>query len=137
MASAARAKELILALNDSLSEADLEKIKLELLAICETVVFPAEMVAAPHTRLLRRAAVQVCARRRSARLAPTCRGSCDSRAGATARNVSREAGRRTRDPTATAVRKTAGRRERPRSRRRRRGRRPRTPHFRSRRSAAP
>jgi DNA-binding NarL/FixJ family response regulator len=54
MASAARAKELILALNRSLSEAELERIKLELLAICETVVFPAEVVDAPHARLSRR-----------------------------------------------------------------------------------
>ena len=54
MASAARAKELILALNHSLSEAELEHIKLELLAICETVVFPAEVVDSPHARLSRR-----------------------------------------------------------------------------------
>ena len=54
MASAARAKELILALNKSLSEADLDKIKLELLAICEMAVLPAEIVDAPHTRLSRR-----------------------------------------------------------------------------------
>ena len=54
MASAARAKELIQALNSSLSEAELEKIKLELLAICETVVFPAEVVDSPHTLLSRR-----------------------------------------------------------------------------------
>ena len=54
MASAARAKELILALNKSLSEAELEKIKLELLAICEMAVLPAEIVDAPHARLSRR-----------------------------------------------------------------------------------
>ena len=54
MASAARAKELILALNQTLSEADLEKIKLELLAIWETAIFSAEIVDAPHTRLSRR-----------------------------------------------------------------------------------
>ena len=54
MASAARAKELILALNISLSEPELEKIKLELLAICEMAVLPAEIVDAPHIRLSRR-----------------------------------------------------------------------------------
>ena len=54
MASAARAKELIQALSPTLSEAELEKIKLELLAICDTVVFSAEVVDAPHTRLSRR-----------------------------------------------------------------------------------
>ena len=54
MASAARAKELILALNKSLSELELEKIKLELLAICELAVLPAEIVDAPHRRLSRR-----------------------------------------------------------------------------------
>src|SRR4051794_30212896 len=54
MASAARAKELIQALDKSLSAADLEDIKLELLAICEQAVLPAEIVDAPHTRLSRR-----------------------------------------------------------------------------------
>jgi len=54
MASAARAKELILALDKSLSDAELDKIKLELLAICELAVLPAEIVDAPHTRLSRR-----------------------------------------------------------------------------------
>ena len=54
MASAARAKELIQALNKSLSDEEIEKIKLELLAICELAVLPAEIVDAPHTRLSRR-----------------------------------------------------------------------------------
>ena len=54
MASAARARELILALNISLSEPELETIKLELLAICEAAIFPPEIVETPHTRLSRR-----------------------------------------------------------------------------------
>src|ERR1051326_7158181 len=54
MASAARAKELIQALSLNLSAAELEKVKIELLAICDTVVFPAEVVGSPHTRLSRR-----------------------------------------------------------------------------------
>ena len=56
MASPARAKELIQALNSSLSDAEVERIKTELLAICETVVFPDEIVQpdAPHNRLSRR-----------------------------------------------------------------------------------
>jgi DNA-binding NarL/FixJ family response regulator len=54
MASAARAKELIQALNKSLPEADFEKVKLELLAICESAVLPVEIVDAPHARLSRR-----------------------------------------------------------------------------------
>jgi DNA-binding NarL/FixJ family response regulator len=54
MASAARAKELILALNKSLSEPDLEKIKLELLAICEMAILVPEIVDSPHGRLSRR-----------------------------------------------------------------------------------
>src|SRR5262245_35852119 len=55
MASPARAKELIEALSVSLPPADFERIKRELLAICETVIFPDEIVgAAPHARLSRR-----------------------------------------------------------------------------------
>jgi len=54
MASVARAKELIAAISASLSESDLERIKLELLAICENAVVPAEIVDAPHNRLSRR-----------------------------------------------------------------------------------
>lgn len=54
MASAARAKELIEAISSSLSEVELQRIKLELLAICETAVLPAEIVDAPHARLSRR-----------------------------------------------------------------------------------
>src|SRR5262245_65724507 len=54
MASAARAKELIQALSPTLSEVELDKIRIELLAICETVVFPAEIADSPHTRLSRR-----------------------------------------------------------------------------------
>ena len=54
MASAARAKELIQALNTSLTETELEKIKLELIAICEMAVLPAEIVDTPHARLSRR-----------------------------------------------------------------------------------
>ena len=54
MASAARAKELIQALNTSLSEVELERIKLELLAMCEAGVVTAEIVDAPHVRLSRR-----------------------------------------------------------------------------------
>ena len=54
MASTARAKELIAAISASLTESELERIKLELLAICESAVVPAEIVEAPHRRLSRR-----------------------------------------------------------------------------------
>ncbi len=54
MASAARAKELIQSLNASLSESQLDSIKLELLAICEMAVLPVEMVEASHAKLSRR-----------------------------------------------------------------------------------
>ena len=55
MASPARAKELLEALSTTLPLADFDRIKRELLAICETVIFPAEMVEAePHAKLSRR-----------------------------------------------------------------------------------
>ena len=54
MASEARAKELIGALNTSLSEQELEGIKRELLAICEMAILRPEVVEAPHRRLSRR-----------------------------------------------------------------------------------
>jgi DNA-binding NarL/FixJ family response regulator len=54
MASAARAKELIAAISASLSESELERIKLELLAICENAVLPVEVVEASHAKLSRR-----------------------------------------------------------------------------------
>ncbi|MEK6371323.1 MAG: LuxR C-terminal-related transcriptional regulator [Acidobacteriota bacterium] len=54
MASPARAKELIAAISASLPEGELEHIKLELLAIFETAVVPAEIVDAPHSPLSRR-----------------------------------------------------------------------------------
>ena len=54
MASAARARELILAINSSLSEGELERIKLELLAIVETTVLAGDLADAPHQRLSRR-----------------------------------------------------------------------------------
>ncbi len=53
MASAARARELILAINSSLSAEDLERIKLEMLAIIDAL-FPPEFAEAPHRRLSRR-----------------------------------------------------------------------------------
>jgi len=54
MASAARAKELIEALSLSLTDVQLDGIKRELLAICETAVLPAEMVESSHAKLSRR-----------------------------------------------------------------------------------
>lgn len=54
MASVARAKELIAAISASLPESELERIKLELLAICENAVVPDEIVDTPHARLSRR-----------------------------------------------------------------------------------
>src|SRR5437763_8087358 len=54
MASAARAKELIGAISTSLTVVELERIKLELLALIDSAVFPKEIVDTPHKRLSRR-----------------------------------------------------------------------------------
>src|SRR3954466_3776794 len=54
MPAAARAREIILAISSSLTEEELERIKLELLAIIDTVVFRDAPSDPPHARLSRR-----------------------------------------------------------------------------------
>src|SRR5438132_13564299 len=54
MASAARAKELIEAISTSLTAVELDRLKLERLALVDAAVFPKEIVDAPHKRLSRR-----------------------------------------------------------------------------------
>src|SRR4051794_34855016 len=54
MASSARVKELINALSSTLTETEVERIKTELLAIWETVVFPGDSTDTPHSKLSRR-----------------------------------------------------------------------------------